>query len=127
VGEPDKALDQLELLPKIPYYLSRLAQDRPDLRTDPGQPAVRTIACGRMTCASGRGTSEVEEARPGIRSIGKLRHLGEQGTADSSMQAGKLQRRVTRTRVNGCKLLEFRRLTRPLWIRRVLVRAQEGQ
>jgi hypothetical protein len=31
------------------------------------------------------------------------------------------------TRVNGSKLLEFRGLQRPLWIRRVLVRAQEGQ
>ena len=33
----------------------------------------------------------------------------------------------TRTRVNGCKLLEFRVFQWPLWIRRVLVRAQEGQ
>jgi hypothetical protein len=38
-----------------------------------------------------------------------------------------LQRRVARTRVYGCKLLEFRVFQRPLWIRRVLVRAQEGQ
>src|SRR6266542_2196038 len=39
----------------------------------------------------------------------------------------KLQQRVTRTRVNGCKLLEFRWFRWSLWIRRVLVRAQEGQ
>jgi hypothetical protein len=43
------------------------------------------------------------------------------------MKASKLQHRVTRTRVNGGKLLEFPRLLPPLWIRRVLVRAQEGQ
>jgi hypothetical protein len=34
--------------------------------------------------------------------------------------------RGTRTRVDANKLLEFRRLHRPLWIRRVLVRAQEA-
>ena len=51
------------------------------------------------------------------------------------MKASKLQHRVTRARVKVRKLLEFRRLERPLWIRRVLVdpnrspaaRAQEGQ
>jgi hypothetical protein len=43
------------------------------------------------------------------------------------MRLGKLRQRVTRTRGNGYKLPEFRRLQRPLWIRRVLVRAQEGQ
>ncbi len=39
----------------------------------------------------------------------------------------KLQQRVTRTRANGCKLLEFRWFRWSLWIRRVLVRAQERQ
>jgi len=29
--------------------------------------------------------------------------------------------------VNACKLLKFNQLMVPLWIRRVLVRAQEGQ
>ena len=50
------------------------------------------------------------------------------------MKPLKFQHRVTRTRVNGCKLPELRQLQRPLWIRRVLVglrppaaRAQEGQ
>ena len=43
------------------------------------------------------------------------------------MKAGKLRHRVTRTRVKVGKLPEFERLQRPLWIRRVLVRAQEGQ
>ena len=43
------------------------------------------------------------------------------------MKTLKPQHRVTRTRLNGCKLLEFRWFWRPLWIRRVLVRAQEGQ
>ena len=43
------------------------------------------------------------------------------------MKAGKFQHRVARTRVNGCKLPELGWLQRPLWIRRVLVRAQEGQ
>ena len=43
------------------------------------------------------------------------------------MKIFKLRQRVTRTRVNGGKLPEFERLRRPLWIRRVLVRAQEGQ
>jgi hypothetical protein len=47
--------------------------------------------------------------------------------AESSIQAVKRQHRVTRTRVNGGKLRAFRRLPRPVWIRRVLVRAQEGQ
>src|SRR5687767_6284969 len=43
------------------------------------------------------------------------------------MKPSKLQHRVTRTRVKGSKLPEFGWLWRPLWIRRVLVRAQEGQ
>jgi hypothetical protein len=37
------------------------------------------------------------------------------------MKPSKLQHRVTRTRVNGGKLLEFPWLLRPLGIRRVLV------
>jgi hypothetical protein len=47
--------------------------------------------------------------------------------AKAGMKAGKFRHRVTRTRVNGCKLPEFGRLQRRLWIRRVLVRAQEGR
>src|SRR5712691_12565391 len=43
------------------------------------------------------------------------------------MKAFKFRHRVTRTRVKVGKLPEFERLQRPLWIRRVLVRAQEGQ
>src|SRR5439155_15938849 len=51
------------------------------------------------------------------------------------MLASKFQHRVARTRLGGCKLLEFSGLCSPLWIRRVLVdptrspsaRAQEGQ
>jgi hypothetical protein len=43
------------------------------------------------------------------------------------MKVVKRQQRVTRTRVYATKLLELRRFQRPLWIRRVLVRAQEGQ
>jgi hypothetical protein len=43
------------------------------------------------------------------------------------MKPSKLQHRVTRTRVKVSKLLEFGVFYCPLWIRRVLVRAQEGQ
>jgi len=43
------------------------------------------------------------------------------------MKAGKFRHRVARTRVKGGKLPELGWLQRPLWIRRVLVRAQEGQ
>jgi hypothetical protein len=43
------------------------------------------------------------------------------------MKPLKFQHRVTRTRVKGGKLPELEWLQRPLWIRRVLVRAQEGQ
>src|SRR6266849_9295765 len=43
------------------------------------------------------------------------------------MRTVKLQQRVTQPRVDARKLLEFKGLTGPLWIRRVLVRAQEGQ
>jgi hypothetical protein len=43
------------------------------------------------------------------------------------MKPSKLQHRVTRTRAKGCKLLEFAVFYWPLWMRRVLVRAQEGQ
>jgi hypothetical protein len=46
--------------------------------------------------------------------------------AAAGMKAGKFQHRVARTRVDGCKLPELGWLQRPLWIRRVLVRAQEG-
>jgi hypothetical protein len=37
------------------------------------------------------------------------------------MSGLKLQQQVTRTRLNGCKLLEFECFQWPLWIRRVLV------
>ena len=41
VGEPEKALDQLEPLLKIPYLpLARLAQDRPELRSAAQEPAI---------------------------------------------------------------------------------------
>ena len=43
------------------------------------------------------------------------------------MKPSKLQHRVTRAREKVSKLLELGRLQWPLWIRRVLVRAQEGQ
>ena len=43
------------------------------------------------------------------------------------MKALRLRQRVTRSRVKVGKLPEFERLQRPLWIGRVLVRAQEGQ
>jgi hypothetical protein len=65
--------------------------------------------------------------RSALKWIGKLRHLCEPIAANSSIQASKLQHRVTRARVKGSNLLEFSRLQRSLWIRRVLVRAQEGQ
>jgi tetratricopeptide (TPR) repeat protein len=42
VGEPEKALDQLEPLLKVPYILVRLAKDRSYLRATPGQSALRT-------------------------------------------------------------------------------------
>src|SRR4029453_8411639 len=43
------------------------------------------------------------------------------------MKVVKPQQRMTRTRIKGSKLLEFGGLKWPVWIRRVLVRAQEGQ
>ena len=43
------------------------------------------------------------------------------------MKPSKLQHRVTRTRVKVSKLLELGVFYCALWIRRVLVRAQEGQ
>jgi hypothetical protein len=43
------------------------------------------------------------------------------------MKPSKLQHRVTRARVNGSKLLGLGWFWWPLWIRRVLVQAQEGQ
>ena len=48
-------------------------------------------------------------------------------TANSGMKALKVQHRLTRTCVKGCKLLELEVFQCRLWIRRVLVRAQEGQ
>ena len=59
--------------------------------------------------------------------LSKLRHLSEERTAKPGMKAGKLRHRVARTCVKVGKLPEFERLQWPLWIRRVLVRAQEGQ
>ena len=38
-----------------------------------------------------------------------------------------VRQRTAPSRVNGCKLPEFNALQASLWIRRVLVRAQEGQ
>jgi hypothetical protein len=64
-------------------------------------------------------------AKPKV--CGKLRHLCDSTAAKSSIVAIELQQRVTRPRVDARKLLEFNGLTVPLWIRRVLVRAQEGQ
>jgi hypothetical protein len=61
--------------------------------------------------------SSSPQSRPALEGIGKLPHLSEQTTAKSSIQASKLQHRVTRTRVNVCKLLELRLLQWPLWIR----------
>jgi hypothetical protein len=51
----------------------------------------------------------------------QLRHLSESTTAKSDLEGVKPQQRVTRTRVNGCKLLELVGLQWPLWITRVLV------
>jgi hypothetical protein len=42
------------------------------------------------------------------------------------MKTGKFQHRVTRTRVDACKLPELGWLLWPLWIRRVLVRSYEA-
>src|SRR5262245_14735400 len=61
------------------------------------------------------------------RDSGKLRHLSEERTAKADTKAVKPRHRVTRSRVSACKLAEFGELQWPLWIRRVLVRAQEGQ
>ena len=47
---------------------------------------------------------------------GKVQHETQQTPASGDTNSRK-----------GSKLLEFKRLLRPLWIRRVLVRAQEGQ
>src|SRR6266516_2902878 len=51
----------------------------------------------------------------------------DQTSATPRTNCAELQQRVTRPRVEYCKLLGFSRLLGPLWIRRVLVRAQEGQ
>ena len=49
VGEPEKALDQLEPLLKIPYYaLARLAQDRPQLRPAAGNPRFERLVEGKI-------------------------------------------------------------------------------
>ena len=54
VGEPEKALDQLEPLAQDPVLpLARLAQDRPQLRPAPGQPALRA-AGERALALTGR-------------------------------------------------------------------------
>ena len=50
VGEPEKALDQLEPLLRMPYLpLARLASDRPHVRAAQGQPALRTAGERYMT------------------------------------------------------------------------------
>jgi hypothetical protein len=80
------------------------------------------VARGRVPKHDAAGTcSPVGGALNGSpgRNSGKLRHLSEQGLAESDIQAGKLRQRVARTRGNCCKLPEFDRLQRPLWIRRV--------
>jgi len=59
--------------------------------------------------------------------LDQSRHLSDKRTAKSGMKAIELQQRVTQPRVYACKLLEVNGLDGPLWIRRVLVRAQEGQ
>jgi hypothetical protein len=49
----------------------------------------------------------LQKPGPRLKGIGKRQHLSEQSTAKSGMKPAKLQHRVTRTRVNGGKLLEF--------------------
>ena len=58
VGEPEKALDQLEPLLKMPYYLSPgwLKID-PDLRAAPGQSALRAAGGGEVAGRSRRSIS----------------------------------------------------------------------
>src|SRR5216683_2958972 len=48
-------------------------------------------------------------------------------SATLRMHCADLQQRMTRARSEYSKLLEFSRLNGPLWIRRLLVRSQEGQ
>ena len=54
---------------------------------------------------------------------GRLCHLCESFLANFGMLPFKLQQRVTRPRVDARKLLEFKELTGPLWIRRSMVMA----
>ncbi len=56
VGEPEKALDKLEPLLKVPYFVSRaLAEDRPQLRTAAGNPRFQKLVAGakEMTLSAG--------------------------------------------------------------------------
>ena len=65
VGEPEKALDQLEPLLKIPVLpLARLAQDRPQLRSAAQEPATRI---GPHGAGDGDGDVGLHVARAGTR------------------------------------------------------------
>ena len=48
------------------------------------------------------------------------RHIGEH-CGKVPQESRNLQQRMTRTRMHGCKFVQFDRSQRPLWIRRVLV------
>jgi hypothetical protein len=70
---------------------------------------------------------QVEAASEAASSLSRLGHFCEQTTAKSNVRPTNFEHRVTRTGMIASKLLEFGWIQRPLWIRRVLVRAQEGQ
>jgi hypothetical protein len=76
--------------------------------------------CFKMSALGATGQSSYCR-RNALVDFGKPRHLSEYSTAKYGRKPNKLQYRVARTRVNGCKLLEFGRLQRPPWMRRVLV------
>jgi len=67
-----------------------------------------------VTMARGTPLYGTAEARiSGFEPLGKLRHLSEQTTAKASIWGSKLKHRVTRTRVNACRLPELGWLQRP--------------
>jgi hypothetical protein len=122
------------LSPGVPSSVCKRPQRRPGDRSGQEQQRLRISDWKRngseepWCCAWHRlDFIELPQSRPALDRLGKLRHLCEQTTAKSSIQASKLQHRVTRTREKVSKLLEIGCVPRPLWIRRVLVRAQEGQ
>jgi hypothetical protein len=104
---------------RVPRYVEAFALLMGGWRTKGGRPE---LACrlSVQECSSRpyRTGPQGDRQTPTFERVkgGKVRH-----------ESLKFRQRVTRTRGNGGKLPDFEWLQRSLWIRRVLVRAQEGQ